>query len=110
MPQMASIGERTAETLSEPERQLHTMNSLVLRKAFLLAILGLTPAAAAEPAKTDLPSAKPEEVGLSSERLSRINAALQRHIDAHQLAGAVTLIARNGKVVHFQAHGWADLE
>jgi CubicO group peptidase (beta-lactamase class C family) len=87
------------------------MNSLSLRNAFLLAILGLTPAAAAEPdAKTNLPAATPEQVGMSSERLSRLNAALQRHIDAHQLAGAVTLIARKGKVVHFQTHGWADLE
>src|SRR5690348_6542497 len=87
------------------------MNSLSLRNAVLLAILSLPPAAAAQPdAKTDLAAAKPEEVGMSSERLSRINAALQRHIDAHQLAGAVTLVARKGKVVHFQTHGWADLE
>jgi CubicO group peptidase (beta-lactamase class C family) len=87
------------------------MNSLSLRNAFLLAILGLPPAAAAEPdAKTDLPAAKPEQVGMSSERLSRLHTALQRHIDAHQLAGAVTLISRKGKVVHFQTHGWADLE
>jgi hypothetical protein len=110
MPQVVSIWERPAETTSL-SRKDNTMNSLSLRNAFLLAILGLPPAAAAEPdAKTDLPAAQPEEVGMSSERLSRINAALQRHIDAHQLAGAVTLIARKGKVVHFQTHGWADLE
>ena len=92
-------------------RKDNTMNTLPLRNAVLLAILGLPPAAAAEPdAKTNLPAAQPEEVGMSSERLSRIHAALQRHIDAHQLAGAVTLIARKGKVVHFQTHGWADLD
>jgi CubicO group peptidase (beta-lactamase class C family) len=83
-----------------------------LRSASGLALLfaALTAAAADPSAKTELPSAKPEDVGMSSERLPRINAALQRHIDAGQLAGAVTLIARRGKVVHFETHGWADLE
>lgn len=79
--------------------------------ALLLATLFLPPAKAVDVVgDTDLPTAKPEEVGLSSERLPRITAALQRHIDASQLAGAVTLLARKGKVVHFETHGWADLE
>jgi CubicO group peptidase (beta-lactamase class C family) len=79
--------------------------------AALLAILAPLRVVAAEPnGKSDLPAAKPEEVGMSSERLPRISAAMQRHIDAHQLAGAVTLVARKGKVVHFETHGWADLE
>jgi CubicO group peptidase (beta-lactamase class C family) len=52
----------------------------------------------------------PEEVGLSSDRLTRIHAMLQTHIDRGELAGAVTMIARRGKVVHFEAHGMANLE
>jgi len=52
----------------------------------------------------------PEAVGLSSERLARIHTILQAHIDRGELAGAVTLIARRGKVAHFEAHGTADLE
>jgi CubicO group peptidase (beta-lactamase class C family) len=65
----------------------------------------------AEPSKKpELPTGKPEEVGMSTERLQHINDAMQRHIDAHQLAGAVTLVARKGKVVHFETHGWADAE
>jgi CubicO group peptidase (beta-lactamase class C family) len=87
------------------------MKGLSLRTALFLAIFGLPQAAAAQPdSTTGLPAARPEEVGMSSERLPRIHAALQRHIDAHQLAGAVTLVARKGKVVHFEAHGWADVE
>ena len=53
---------------------------------------------------------KPEEVGFSSERLQRIRAAVQRHIDAKDFGGAVTLVARRGKVVHFEAQGLMDLE
>lgn len=57
-----------------------------------------------------IPIAKPEENGFSSERLARIHEMAQRHIDAHDIAGAVTLVARNGKIVHFEAHGLADIE
>jgi CubicO group peptidase (beta-lactamase class C family) len=57
-----------------------------------------------------LPNAKPEEVGLSSERLQRIHQMLQRRIDAGDIAGSVTLIARNGRVAHFETHGLMDIE
>jgi CubicO group peptidase (beta-lactamase class C family) len=57
-----------------------------------------------------LMSAKPEEVGLSAERLGRIHDAVQRHIDAGLLSGAVTLVARHGKIAHLEAHGLMDLE
>src|SRR5262245_22335960 len=53
---------------------------------------------------------KPEDAGFSSERLQRIRAAVQRHIDAKDFGGAVTLVARRGKVVHFEAQGLMDLE
>ena len=54
--------------------------------------------------------AKPEEVGLSSERLLRIHQAVQRHMDPHEISGAVTLVARKGRIVHFEAHGLMDVE
>jgi CubicO group peptidase (beta-lactamase class C family) len=57
-----------------------------------------------------IPTAKPEEVGLSSERLKRISEAVQRHIDAGSVAGAVTLVARKGRIAHFESHGMMDLE
>jgi CubicO group peptidase (beta-lactamase class C family) len=53
---------------------------------------------------------KPEEVGLSSERLVRIREAVQRHIDAKAVSGAVTLVARNGRIAHLEAHGLSDIE
>jgi len=56
-----------------------------------------------------LPTAKPEDVGLSSERLERIGPAMQRHIDAGEIAGVVTLVARRGRIAHFEAYGFADI-
>ena len=53
---------------------------------------------------------RPEEVGLSSERLQQVNALVKRHLDARSFAGAVTLVARNGRIAHLQAHGFAELE
>lgn len=46
-----------------------------------------------------------EEVGMSTQRLERINAAMQRHIEAGTIQGAVTGVARRGKLVHFETHG-----
>jgi CubicO group peptidase (beta-lactamase class C family) len=53
---------------------------------------------------------KAEDVGLSSERLARIRDAVKRHVDAGSLPGAVTLVARRGKIAHFEAHGLIDVE
>ena len=47
---------------------------------------------------------------MSTERLQRIHQAMERHIEAGEISGAVTLVARHGKIVHFQAHGLMDLE
>jgi CubicO group peptidase (beta-lactamase class C family) len=55
-----------------------------------------------------LPVAKPESVGMSSERLGRIKAALQREIDADRMPGAVVMIARKGKLVYSEAIGYQD--
>lgn len=58
----------------------------------------------------ELPAAKPEAVGLSSERLGRIATTIQRNIDDKRIAGAVTLVVRHGKVAWFKAQGMADRE
>ena len=57
-----------------------------------------------------MPAAKPEEVGFSSDRLQRIHELMQRNIDAGNFAGAVTLVARYGRIAHFEAHGMMDLD
>jgi CubicO group peptidase (beta-lactamase class C family) len=53
---------------------------------------------------------KPEEVGLSSSRLARIGEHWQRYIDAGKLAGALTLVARRGKVAYCQGLGHLEIE
>ena len=58
----------------------------------------------------EIPAAVPEEVGMSSERLGRINTVMQRHIDAGDIQGAVTAVARRGKLVHFETHGLMDVD
>jgi CubicO group peptidase (beta-lactamase class C family) len=54
-------------------------------------------------------SVAPEEAGLSSARLQRIARVLQAAIDRGDIAGAVTLIARHGKIAHCEAVGLQDI-
>ena len=61
-------------------------------------------------AEGDLPLAVPESVGMSADRLQRISTYFQEYIDTDQIAGAVTLVARKGKVVHYEAQGWRHKE
>ena len=63
-------------------------------------------AQAQTPIQTGLPMAKAETVGMSTERLQRVHAFMQDYIDTDQIAGSVTLIARHGKIVHYEAQGW----
>src|SRR5256885_14667116 len=58
----------------------------------------------------ETPRAKPDDVGISSQRLQRINELMQRHIDAGDFSGTVTLVARNGRVAHLVAQGLMDIE
>jgi CubicO group peptidase (beta-lactamase class C family) len=56
-------------------------------------------------------SVRPEEVGMNSARLARIDAHLrEQYIDPGKIAGAVTLVARHGQIAHFSALGLADRE
>ncbi len=78
---------------------LKSMATLLLPLTFLLS------ASAAE-----TPRAKPDDVGISAQRLQRIRELMQRHIDAGSFAGAVTLVARNGRIAHLETHGLMDIE
>lgn len=66
----------------------------------MLVLMASCPLAAAE-----LPLVTPEEVGFSSDRLGEITAFTRRDVDDGKLVGAVTMVARHGKVVHFEAVG-----
>src|SRR5919198_4373117 len=57
-----------------------------------------------------LPSAKPESVGVSADRLERLHRGMQGFVDAKDAAGIVTLVAREGKLVDVHAVGFQDVE
>jgi CubicO group peptidase (beta-lactamase class C family) len=64
----------------------------------------------AGPLTAAAPTGRPEDVGLSSERLKRVAELVQRHITAGSFSGAVTLVARNGRIAYYEAQGVMDLE
>jgi CubicO group peptidase (beta-lactamase class C family) len=77
-----------------------TFAALILACAMLIA----------GPLTAAVPTGKPEDVGLSSERLKRVAELVQRHITAGSFTGAVTLVARNGRIAYHEAQGVMDLE
>ena len=75
------------------------------RASFLLLVLatGVTVAA-------DLPTARPESVGMSTQRLGLLKSEMQKLVDGNQLPGVLTMVAKDGKVVAFDVAGKRDLE
>ena len=67
------------------------------------------PAPASTHTNFDLTVVKPESLGFSSERLERLHTLIQDEVDHQQLAGAITLLARHGKVVDLRTYGKRDL-
>ena len=83
----------------------------ILRSLAAAAVLGLLAAPGiARPEAEDLPTAKAEDVGMSSERLARLSAALDGYAERDELAGGVVLVARRGRVVLHHAFGDRDRE
>src|SRR5580704_6264147 len=60
-------------------------------------------------AQITLPAAKPEDTGMSSAKLDQATAALQAHVDAGDIAGAVAGVVRDGKLVYLKAVGKRDI-
>ena len=82
------------------------MHFLKSRFSGLVAAMAL--AAAGLASAGELPSAKPEQVGMSSQRLGLITERLKADIAARKLPGAVVLVARHGKVAYFESMGKLD--
>ena len=59
---------------------------------------------------SELPTATPEDVGMSGERLQKVSDFMEREIDAELSTGMVTMVARYGKIVHFAATGKYGLD
>ena len=82
----------------------------VVAVAALVGAVGLASAPSDLPEMDGVPTAEPEVVGMSSERLGRLDTVMQGYVDRNEVAGVVTLVARRGKVVHFSAAGQRDVE
>ena len=77
------------------------MKSTVLLSLFFSTTLALA---------DGLPEVQPEEVGFSSERLGEITAFARREVDEGRMVGVVTMVARRGKIVHFDSVGSYGLD
>jgi CubicO group peptidase (beta-lactamase class C family) len=82
-----------------------TRKSLTRWLAFCSLILALTCAVRAG----ELPQASPESQGVSPAKLAAAEKAVQELIDKKEYAGAITLVARNGKIVEWKTYGMRDL-
>lgn len=85
--------------------------------AVSLALFAATGQAGAQAAKqvhsvaagADIPQAKPESVGFSSERLERLDSSMKSLVESKKIAGMVTVLARHGKIVEEKTYGYADV-
>src|SRR5689334_1721564 len=59
---------------------------------------------------TNIQSISPQEVGVSTDRLRRLDTAMQRYIDEGKIAGIATMLARRGQIFHVGMYGMADRE
>lgn len=86
--------------------------SRLLPAVLAVALLGLSAGCASPPAGNwsagRSGSSEAARQGLSEARLARIAPAMQEQINRGIFPGAVTLVARNGQVVHYEAHGYLD--
>jgi CubicO group peptidase (beta-lactamase class C family) len=80
----------------------------MMRRLTATLALALLPLAPLNATPAPLPEAKPQDVGLSPERLERVTALLQEGVSSGEIPGAVVLIARNGKLVYQKAVGLQD--
>jgi CubicO group peptidase (beta-lactamase class C family) len=103
MPSLGSIQKREGLSMRESQNTVRRLNWLVA----LAALTSLQPALAAK--SHELPTAKAEKVGMSTERLNTLTNGMKSIVDEGKLAGVVTMVARHGKVVHFVASGKSDI-
>jgi CubicO group peptidase (beta-lactamase class C family) len=79
-------------------------NLLSRRRAAAVVVLALSLIAAT------VPNGKPEDVGMSADRLQRVNDVIKTYIDSGQITGAVTMVSRKGRIAHYEAQGLMDVE
>jgi CubicO group peptidase (beta-lactamase class C family) len=76
----------------------------------ILMLLSLSMASLLAIADDHLPLVAAEEVGFDSDRLARIDTFFEQKVEKGELAGIVTLVARHGKIAHYSAVGYQDVQ
>lgn len=85
------------------------MRPLARLRALILFPLLTVLCTAAPTSATPLPVTPPAAAGFSAEQLDALHARLGRIVDEGKYAGYVSLVARDGKIVDWRAHGWQDI-
>jgi CubicO group peptidase (beta-lactamase class C family) len=62
------------------------------------------------PLPVEAQASNPAQAGFSAQRLQRVDQFIERTMQAGEISGGVTLIARNGKIVAYGTHFWVDPE
>ena len=86
------------------------MKSLKNRAAFVLSLVLFVQTFASLGYAQELPRAKPEDVGMSSQQLTRLSTTLDGYVKDGRLAGGVALVMRRGKVAFLHTFGSRDRE
>ena len=82
---------------------------LARRLAGAVSAVALAAVATGPVLAADVSLAAPTEVGFTASGVDALTAEMQALVDQKKLAGAVTLLAREGKVVHYEAYGVQDV-
>src|SRR5580658_7763743 len=107
--QFTQRGNRMRTQKQHTHPALAALAAIILSSSLWSGHCQSAPAPRAAQHALDLTVHKPESVGFSSERLERLHALIQDEVDAKQLAGAVTILARHGKVVEYRTYGSRDI-
>ncbi len=82
----------------------------IMKRIILVCLIVILPVGSWAQKGSNFPTSNPEAAGLSSDRLNRINPVMQRYVDDNKLPGLITMVARHGKVVHFEKYGMMDVD
>lgn len=88
---------------------LSLRKSLAILGALLLHALGPVHAGTTQ-VPAPLPNATPKAAGFSPQRLETLHRAMDRDVDAGRYSGYISLLARDGRIVDWRAHGWQDID
>jgi CubicO group peptidase (beta-lactamase class C family) len=86
------------------------MRTLFVAATVFLLLPQMSMAQSAAPVRTEMETASPVAVGMSTEKLAKVVPALQEFVDDQKVAGAIVIIARHGRIVLHDRVGWSDFE